>query len=935
MANTLLSTATGLFSATTTFNICDPTSELDSEAAAQVVGTTVLDSSSFVPANKAVSGVAVKLQAHTATATGTLTISFRNSTSPGTRDFSVTINTSDLPVIGTGVPIGWMVFQAASPVTPNGTDSYVIRAVKSAVGDTVNLYASSGNNWSRQVIYSGTGAGLSAAPGAGDKIIVCGNLTGAGTGNNVVVTYDNTASTIWGASAAAFAISVGQRGTLRQQLSASTAYLLNYLGRFQVAGGGTWDCNSSSLPSTSSLIVTAQNAANVDCGLEIGALGVVTFTGATKTTLQTKLTSGNGGLCSTNGTAVTGLEGQAFTGLTGTININGSPFTISSVTDATHLTLTGSAGVQTTVPWNHPGTATVANVGAATGWNNGDLLCFASTTRTPGDCESKVISSSASLAVTLTVALANYHSADTSPNDIRAEVGNLTRNIVIQGNTSSLGSYININATASVTLRYVEFTKLGSATTNKRGIDVATITGLFDMQFCSIHDCTVASSIGVNISGAASNNVTVSNNVTYNVANIHINIANATSNVLMFDSNLLVRNTDNVQIITSADVGATFTNNIAVGAVNNGIAISEANQIGTFSGNVAHSGTLVGISLGFLRGIGSIGSNTSWRNTGGGVQFTGLLGSQTFAAWTTFGNSGQSLNWLGAAGRVTLQSWDMRAGVNLTTVGGILLNSANYLAMLLESCVFGGGGQTHSTGDITVTTIGNYNVVALNSTFNSTTIVANQSNMQPYSYIASLCHNTTAGRHLAYMGEALLASDAVIYDTSPSLRITPIASASPALRPAESSVPGQGFPVYVANGNAAVVSVKVRKSVVGDGTAYNGNAPRLWVRRNVAAGIAADTLLATDGGTGSASTTWGSGGTAEILTAILPTITGDCRLDLYVDSGVGVASPTGWFNIDTWVVLSGGYAGTYGTELIWFNGFPEGGMAGGVIVIED
>lgn len=69
------------------------------------------------------------------------------------------------------------------------------------------------------------------------------------------------------------------------------------------------------------------------------------------------MTVSPGGVCSTSGTAVTGVSGQSFTGLTGTIVINGVNYSILSVTDATHLTLNDSAGTQTNVKWLHPFTA--------------------------------------------------------------------------------------------------------------------------------------------------------------------------------------------------------------------------------------------------------------------------------------------------------------------------------------------------------------------------------------------------------------------------------------------------------------------------------------------------------------------------------------------------------------------------------------------------
>lgn len=57
------------------------------------------------------------------------------------------------------------------------------------------------------------------------------------------------------------------------------------------------------------------------------------------------------GTCSTAGKAVTGLTGDSFVGMTGSIFINGILYTIASVTDATHLTLKENAGEQTGSTW--------------------------------------------------------------------------------------------------------------------------------------------------------------------------------------------------------------------------------------------------------------------------------------------------------------------------------------------------------------------------------------------------------------------------------------------------------------------------------------------------------------------------------------------------------------------------------------------------------
>jgi hypothetical protein len=97
--------------------------------------------------------------------------------------------------------------------------------------------------------------------------------------------------------------------------------------------------------------------------------------------------------------------------------------------------------------------------------------------------------------------------------------------------------------------------------------------------------------------------------------------------------------------------------------------------------------------------------------------------------------------------------------------------------------------------------------------------------------------------------------------------------------------PGSGFKKVIASGGTLAASIYVRKSVAGDGAAYNGNQPRLIVRKNVSAGITVDTVLAT---ASAAAGTW------EQLSGTTAAVTDDAVLEFYVDCD----GTTGWVNID-------------------------------------
>ncbi|MES2213637.1 MAG: hypothetical protein V4473_02250 [Patescibacteria group bacterium] len=79
------------------------------------------------------------------------------------------------------------------------------------------------------------------------------------------------------------------------------------------------------------------------------AAWVKTWTGSTYAN------AGRLGTANTSGTAVTATSGD-FNGLPtasgGTIIINGTQYTVSSITDSTHLTLSSSAGIQTGISWS-------------------------------------------------------------------------------------------------------------------------------------------------------------------------------------------------------------------------------------------------------------------------------------------------------------------------------------------------------------------------------------------------------------------------------------------------------------------------------------------------------------------------------------------------------------------------------------------------------
>lgn len=107
------------------------------------------------------------------------------------------------------------------------------------------------------------------------------------------------------------------------------------------------------------------------------------------------------------------------------------------------------------------------------------------------------------------------------------------------------------------------------------------------------------------------------------------------------------------------------------------------------------------------------------------------------------------------------------------------------------------------------------------------------------------------------------------------------------LRKLESAPQFCGGKVAVDSGGTVNIAVYVRKSVVGDGAAYNGAQPRLLLKANPAIGVSADVVL---------DTMVAAAGTWEQLAATTGAATDDGVMEFVVDCD-GTA---GWVNHDDW-----------------------------------
>jgi hypothetical protein len=528
-----------------------------------------------------------------------------------------------------------------------------------------------------------------------------------------------------------------------------------------------------------------------------------------------------------------------------------------------------------------PSTLTIAD---DTGWKSGDVIAIASTTRNAYECESLLMSADAGASSIVCSVAPMFAHSGTSPT--QAEIALVTRNVKIRSTSATLMAYCFFDSTATVDIDWAEFYYLGENAGNKRGIEVATTTGSFSMQFSSMHD---VEDWGFYVANAASNNITFSNNILWNCSttSFHPFTVNPTSQSnLVFDSNIFMRALSG-GVVQVSDIGVTFTNNVTCGmaGATGSLAINESGTItGTFSGNVVHSCSFNGIFLASAELLGTISSSTVWRCGSVGVNFSPVIGL-VLDGVTLFGNTTANL-YFASWHDVTIKNAVSSGDSTFSTASGVIFfNSGDTGRLVLDGCDFGtvGGIKTAHTQDILLNAAAQApQIICRNTKMASPTEVGSPSNLRAGGFVSSQRHDQTAGNHLFWLQGGKGQTDATFYNTaSPSIRLTPTS----ATVKMESAPKDRGIQVAVANGATATVSAYIRKSASGDGAAYNGNQPRLIQRANPALGQNNDVVLAAySAGTGS----WAQ------ISGTTSTATDDGAWEIVIDCD----GTTGWINID-------------------------------------
>lgn len=770
----LLSAANGAWLTAATFHLVDATSLLDSEANNTQLTTSPVASSATVPGAIEVDGVAVKI-ASVAGSTGTITIELYNS-SDSSSVKTVTINIADLPqgVDSTDKDGGWVFFKFDSAVTLAAAKNHTVRASVSAGASAVYLFRdATANNWSRMLRTT-----TDQAPSTGDDVVVAGEHTGAGTGNDIAVTMDVTATTDHGK------LEICKRGTLSYGTSAATNYYLKLSGDCKVYKGGTFNIGTSgagAMPSDSSAVL------EFDCGSD-GQYGLIICDGATFTG-----------------------QGYARGGLQTTLGAD-------EAIGQTVLTITDTTGM-------------VAN--------DEIVLMHTGNGSTTGQSEKRTISTVDSpTQVTVSAGLTNAHNADAP--DI-CKIYNLTRNVKIRSASATNMTYVFADLSATVDMDYVQLTYLGTGTTGKRGFEFGTdSTGSLSVQYCTFAEMEnyALYATGNHGNWTFSNNYMF--NLNTNVgAIVPITIASSTQGSMVMSNNIFDRigagNTGTCMIVSTAI--ATFTGNhiscSTFGVSVNGLDVA-ASQAGTWTGNTITAINGYGLRL---QTAGLIYDNfgfTLWRNTAYAIYVSANVAVLKFSSLNMDNNGSggtyPNIDISAVLGYLEIIDGTIDGSANY----GIRISTNGGMRGLFINTDFG-VTSAHSSADIQLgSNMVMFELLMLNCNLASGTEINDYTALPPTGYIKSHKHDdgTTYKMWSKY---GISVNESTIRHTASgySWKMTPN-NASNKLR-----LPGAGvYDTFKAAVNASTL-VTVKAWFYKDAS-YSGNAPRLVLKGGMIGGIASD-----------------------------------------------------------------------------------------------
>jgi len=793
--------ANGNLTSASTWGLVDATSYLDSQANNTSLTTSYVESAGFTPGAITVDGIGIKVAARSNSPSGTVSVRIAQAGSlvSGTE---VTINVSDIADCvsssSTSSPetddsTGWVFFVFGTPVSLSAATEYTISA-KCSVNAELTLYRNAtAGNWSRYLRTTTTGA-----PAAGDDMIIVGERDSAASVTARTVTMDSTATTQYGsASTTAYiaALFVGDNGTLTYGTTAATNYRLLIDGYIRIANGGTINVGTTGTPMPRDSTAWLQIACDVDA--EFG------------------LTLCDGGTLN--------LQGQS--------RSSGQNYSW----DLLGATLAASSTALVT-----------AN---STGWLSGDTIIITPTGPTYTDEHQTTLNGDASgTSITLTASDTVAHLGATAP--FIGAVGNLTRNVKFGGDLAAGMTNILVGQLATFDADWTEFEYMGNSST-EAAFYVTTTTGGFSLDYCSIHD--VEDDV-VAIVGSSFNNVYVRNCVfaNYNAGSGYfISMVGATSGTdWSISDNLLVGSqTTNHKGIVVADSEGICARNHVAGLSDNGIEFGFTDDVlfdsTQFADNVCHSNNGSGFEFGnsasdaFKDGSVFDGLQ-AWHNVLGGIQINAGHHGITLQNSILAGNAVGGIDFQATSYDLVLISCILAGTSEQAQPYGFYHDADGVSSIRLYDCDFSvatGLYVAHSTADFHnvggTWGYGTFQIMADYCQVGASTVVSGLSTGSKLGWVRFQRYNQTKDDHRAYYKFGTILRNASVFNT---------AAPSVEMQPSSASDKLEGDPWYIPVDDASsrTISVYVRKSA-----SYNGNQPRLIVRRQDSLGITSDTVLDT------------------------------------------------------------------------------------------
>jgi hypothetical protein len=515
--------------------------------------------------------------------------------------------------------------------------------------------------------------------------------------------------------------------------------------------------------------------------------------------------------------------------------------------------------------------AVTSTTAVSTGWKINDVIVIPSTTRTTTQIDRLTLSANA-VGTTLSHPATSFAHDGNATIYMQADIVNLTRSIKIRSTNGAFKSRFQQGLYGITTFFDVEFFEWAAFIHNG---GTATYAGTLNLQQCSFWQIaapgteTVLYYLSPSIS-------TISNNVFYSYGGGTNSIDNNNVIIGFTGFQAWAGNLGDNNVISSCSAsgwagnpknGSTGNKFYATGG-NGALYTSSSLNSYTVSNYIFFNNSL---AIRFYTNTITVGTDRTFFEKWENCYFYGNVNTIDFG-----GSPGLFRRlWFN-----NCYYWGGKTG--LITANGLVPYANDYTHF--SNCTFGrrpdGVDSFFSTSCLRG---GQYGITLTNCLFYGTQMsfasATGFSSVNGFQGVTSLKHNGVVNDHRLVQSNGYAQPDSVItYNGTRTIRITPQVATNKTF-----SNPGR---IAVSSGQTCNVTIAIRKSVLADGTAYNGNQPRLMYAFNPLAGNLTETV--------GVSATVASNGAWEILTYTTPAVSNDCVLEFYIDCD----GTTGWINID-------------------------------------